>query len=94
MHPWPLIVDEVQYAPNLLEHIESIIDDHKVQGEDNKEIDLVMVKDGKISLIECKSGIEFGWNDIKAMAHGIPSQYPIGSKCVMCLTRQAVFYLR
>ncbi len=52
----------------------------------NKEIDLVMVKDGKISLIECKSGIEFGWNDIKAMAHGIPSQYPIGSKCVMCLT--------
>ena len=44
VHPWPLIVDEVQYAPNLLEYIESIIDDHKVQGEDNKEIDLVMVK--------------------------------------------------
>ena len=36
MHQAPLIIDEVQYAPNLLESIESIIDAVKVDGGNNK----------------------------------------------------------
>ncbi len=53
------------------------------------EIDLVMVKEGKVSLIECKSGTDFGWDDIKVMSKGIPSQYTIDGKCILCLTEKA-----
>lgn len=53
------------------------------------EIDPVMVKSGKVSLIECKSGTTFGWNDIKAVSKGIPSQYPMGGRCIICLTEKA-----
>ena len=56
------------------------------RDSNNVEVDLVLVRSGKISLIECKSGIEFGWNDIKTMVKGIPSQYPMGGKCIICLT--------
>jgi hypothetical protein len=53
------------------------------------EIDVVMVRNGKVSLIECKSGSEFGWDDIKLVDRGIPSQYPIGGRCIMCLAEKA-----
>jgi len=54
-----------------------------------EEIDLVMVKGGKVSLIECKSGSEFGWDDIKTLSKGIPTQYPIDGKCIICLSTKA-----
>ncbi|MBE6514970.1 MAG: ATP-binding protein [Thermoplasmata archaeon] len=54
------------------------------RDSDGKEIDLVMVRGGKVSLIECKSGSEFGWDDIKAVDTGIPTQYPIASRCIIC----------
>ncbi len=59
------------------------------RDSNNVEIDLVMLKEGSLSLIECKSGTEFGWDDIKAMARGIPSQYPIEGKCIICLAEKA-----
>ena len=58
------------------------------RDSNNVEIDLVMVKDGQVSLIECKFGTQFGWDDIKAMARGIPTQYPITAKGVLCLTEK------
>ena len=48
----------------------------------------MIVRNGKISLIECKSGSEFGWNDISTVHRGIPSQYPIGGRCVLCLSEK------
>ena len=36
MHPAPLIVDEVQYAPALLESMESVIDRAVTEGKDNR----------------------------------------------------------
>ena len=53
------------------------------------EIDVVIVRNGKVSLIECKSGSDFGWDDIKTIQRGIPSQYPIGGRCILCLTDKA-----
>ena len=58
--------------------------------EGNKnEVDVVIVRNGKISLIECKSGSEFGWDDIKTIQKGIPSQYPIVGRCILCLAEKA-----
>ena len=36
IHPWPLIVDEVQYAPELLESIESVVDKEQFENGNNK----------------------------------------------------------
>lgn len=36
LHPRPLIIDEVQYAPSLLESIESVVDKMKEEGNPNK----------------------------------------------------------
>lgn len=58
------------------------------RDSNKNEVDVVIVRGGHISLIECKSGIEFGWNDIKVMDRGIPSQYPIEGRCVLCLTEK------
>lgn len=55
------------------------------RDSNGNEVDLVMVRDGKISLAECKSGAEFGWNDIKTIDRGIPSQYPVAGRCIICL---------
>ena len=58
------------------------------RDSNNAEIDLVMVKGGQVSLIECKSCTQFGWNDIKTMVRGIPTQYPITARGILCLTEK------
>ena len=60
---------------------------YRANGKD--EIDLLTVSSGKLSLIECKSGTEFGWDDIKLLVKGVPSQYPIGGRCIICLAEKA-----
>ena len=55
------------------------------RDSNGNEVDIVMVREGEVSLIECKSGTEFGWNDIKTIDRGIPTQYPITGRCVICL---------
>ena len=55
------------------------------RDSNGNEVDLVMVREGEVSLIECKSGTEFGWNDIKTIDRVIPTQYPITGRCVICL---------
>jgi len=59
------------------------------RDSNDKEINLVMIESGNVTLIECKAGIEFGWNDIKAMISGIPTQYPITNRYIICLTEKA-----
>ncbi|MBP5735076.1 MAG: ATP-binding protein [Candidatus Methanomethylophilaceae archaeon] len=51
----------------------------------NGEIDLVMIGRGEVSLIECKSATQFGWDDIKMIVKGIPTEYPITGRGVLCL---------
>ena len=58
------------------------------RDSNDAEIDLVMVRDGCVSLIECRSGTQFGWNDIKTIVRGIPTQYPITGRGILCLTEK------
>ncbi len=53
------------------------------------EIDLIILREGKLTLVECKSGITYGSSDIKAFARLENSDYEIGPSCLICLTEKA-----
>lgn len=53
------------------------------------EIDLMILRNGTLSLIECKSGMTFGASDVKAFARMDGSSYTIGPSCIICLTEKA-----
>ncbi len=50
------------------------------------EIDLVILQGGILHLVECKSGVEFSKNDVKAFKQLFGSNYEIGSSCIICNT--------
>lgn len=50
------------------------------------EIDLVMLKNGKVRLIECKSGVMFDKNDVKAFFQMKSSSYEVAGSCIICNT--------
>ena len=57
IHPWPLIIDEVQKAPNLLSEIKIIIDEQrKIWLKENKERELMYVLTGS-NQFELQQGI-------------------------------------
>jgi len=53
------------------------------------EIDLMIQKNGKLSLIECKAGITYDKTDIKAFGRITHSDFEIGPSCLICLTDTA-----
>jgi len=52
------------------------------------EIDLIILKDGTLSLIECKAGITYGPSDVKAFRRLDNSDYKVGPSCIICLTEK------
>ncbi|MDR3282166.1 MAG: ATP-binding protein [Candidatus Methanoplasma sp.] len=52
------------------------------------EIDLVMLRNGTLSLVECRSGMTFGASDVKAFGRMDKSDYTIGPSCIICLTEK------
>ena len=54
------------------------------RDSNDNEVDLVMLYDGKLNMIECKSGISFGASDIKTFGRLATSLDRIG--CIVCLT--------
>jgi predicted AAA+ superfamily ATPase len=52
------------------------------------EIDLIILRDGTISLIECKAGMTFGPSDVKAFRRLENSDYKIGESCIICMTEK------
>ena len=52
------------------------------------EIDLMILKEGTISLIECKSGITYDMSAVKAFGRLEKSDYEIGPSCLICLTEK------
>lgn len=54
------------------------------RDNNGKEVDLVMISNGEISLVECKAGSNFGKNDVRSLVSGIPSRYPITGRCIIC----------
>ncbi len=58
------------------------------RDNDQKEIDLIILDGGKLSLIECKNGISFKREDFKAFdTLAKKTKYEIESKCVICNTQ-------
>ena len=59
------------------------------RDKNGNEVDLVMVRDGKLTLIECKAGMTYTASDVKAFGRLEHSNYEIGPSCIICLTEKA-----
>ena len=55
----------------------------------NNEIDLIVLRDGRLTLIECKAGMSYNASDVKAFSRIKGGQYEIAPSCIICLTEQA-----
>ena len=53
------------------------------------EIDLLILRDGRLSLIECKAGMTYDPTDVKAFSRLEKSDYEVGPSCIICLTDRA-----
>ena len=56
------------------------------RDNNQNEIDLVILKDGKLHFIECKSGVEFSQRDVKGFDQLSKSNYEIGCSFIICNT--------
>lgn len=56
------------------------------RDSNKNEIDLIILKDAKAHLVECKSGISFDRSDVKAFKNMKTSCYEIGESCIICNT--------
>jgi len=50
------------------------------------EVDLIIQKDGRLNLIECKGGIDYTGEDTKAFSRLGETREPIGSSCIVCMS--------
>lgn len=50
------------------------------------EIDLVIIADGKLHRVECKSGIKFNNSSVKGFKQLDKTEYQIGAKAIICNT--------
>lgn len=53
------------------------------------EVDLIILRNAKLSLIECKAGMTYDATDVKAFSRFDKSDYEVGPSCLMCLTDSA-----
>lgn len=53
------------------------------------EIDLMILRNGKMSLIECKAGMKYTDSDVSAFSKMKKTEYEIGQSCIICLTEKA-----
>ena len=56
------------------------------RDSNNNEIDLIMLRNAKLTLIECKSGVAFDKKDVKAFSQLKSSNYEVGESCLICNT--------
>lgn len=56
------------------------------RDSNKNEIDLIMLRDARVDLIECKSGVTFSSSDVKAFSQMKRSKYDIAGSCVICNT--------
>ena len=56
------------------------------RDSNQNEIDLVLLQEGKLHLVECKSGISYTKRDVKAFSQLKESSYPIGASAILCNT--------
>ena len=62
---------------------------HYYRDSEGNEVDLVMLGNGTVNLVECKSGMTYDSGDVKAFARIRKSDYTVGPSCILCLTESA-----
>lgn len=69
-------------------YINNGIEPHFYYYRDNNqnEIDLVILRDGKLHRVECKSGMMFNLSAVKGFRQLEKTQYQIGEKTIICNT--------
>lgn len=58
------------------------------RDNNQNEIDLILLRDGKLDLIGCKSGKKFGLDDAKAFSQLKNTSYELGGQCIVCTTEE------
>ncbi|MCL2032460.1 MAG: ATP-binding protein [Methanomassiliicoccaceae archaeon] len=61
---------------------------HYYRDSQMNEIDFMILRNGTLSLIECKSGMTYGPSDVKAFSRLDKSDYNVGPSCIICLTEK------
>ena len=56
------------------------------RDNNQNEIDLIILENGTLHFVECKSGVSFNKNDIKAFKQLNDTDYKIGLSCILCNT--------
>ena len=56
------------------------------RDNNQNEIDLILVSDGKLDFIECKAGKKFGGDAIKGFRQLANTKFEINGQCVLCTT--------
>ncbi len=56
------------------------------RDNNQNEIDFIILKDGELSLVEAKSGKQYGVNDVKSFRQLTNSKYNIAGQCIVCRT--------
>ena len=69
-------------------YVNNGIEPHFYYYRDNNmnEIDLVIIQDGKLHRVECKSGIKFNNSAVKGFKQLDKTNYQIGEKAIICNT--------
>lgn len=58
------------------------------RDNNQNEVDLIILKDGKLNLIECKSGKNYSLEDIKGFKQLEKTKYDIAGRCIICTTNE------
>lgn len=58
------------------------------RDNNQNEIDLILLRDGKLDFVECKSGKEFGKNNIKGFSQLKDTSFELGGQCIVCTTEE------
>ena len=56
---------------------------------EKREVDLLILRNARLSLIECKAGMTYDSTDVRAFSRLDKSDYEVGPSCLICLTDRA-----
>lgn len=62
---------------------------HYYRDSSKNEIDLVILRNARLTLVECKAGMTYDHTDVKAFHRLDGSDYEVGPSCLICLTYKA-----
>ena len=58
------------------------------RDSNQNEIDLVLLRDGKLDFIECKAGKTFDSKNVKSFSKLDDTSYDFGGRCIVCTTEE------